>query len=172
MHFLPYLHINDNFGLIEALAAMIYFVAGGTLAASGPVLEKLAAKITPFLIGPLLAALALGLSIAPERALGLPAKLSAVGLIALAAYNPVAQRWLGNRLFGYLGDISYPLYLVHFPVILAVYGIASDYLGLPYMVALITIITFVLSHVLHKYIEDPAILFGKTLIISKVRLPN
>jgi peptidoglycan/LPS O-acetylase OafA/YrhL len=45
--------------------------------------------------------------------------LGAIGVVSVAAYSPLVQRTLSSRPFVWLGKISFPLYLIHMPILLS-----------------------------------------------------
>ena len=43
--------------------------------------------------------------------------LGAIGVVSIAVFSPLVQRALSNRAFVWLGKISFPLYLIHLPIL-------------------------------------------------------
>ena len=46
--------------------------------------------------------------------------IAAIGVVSAVAFSPLLQRALSTRTFVWLGKISFPLYLIHTPIILSV----------------------------------------------------
>lgn len=114
------------------------------------------------LVGILCAGLVLDATTAyPGYAALLPTLATALAIHAGGAYTTtVATRWLGARPVEYLGDISYSLYLWHWPVIVfAKQGLGIDSLGLWSGLAVL-LISLVLAALSKRYIED-AFRFGQ-----------
>ena len=81
--------------------------------------------------------------------------LATAFLIGGISHWPTVVRSIGNwRISQWLGEISYPLYLWHWPVLV----LPSIYLGRPlrwWERALCIVITIVAAHVTHIYVEEP-----------------
>lgn len=92
-----------------------------------------------------------------------PSPASGVGLAALFVLVLRQQRWSLSPL-KWLGDLSYPVYLLHVPILLLVFqqwsvsGWVSAILALS--------ITLAAAVVLHRWIEQPCIALGRTLILT------
>jgi peptidoglycan/LPS O-acetylase OafA/YrhL len=77
------------------------------------------------------------------------------------ALDSRAANWLGRR--------SYAVYLVHVPIVQGLMVVSAEFLHLGYwpmvgLVALLTpILVFILSDLLHRFIEQPGIVLGKHL---------
>jgi peptidoglycan/LPS O-acetylase OafA/YrhL len=84
-------------------------------------------------------------------------------LIALVLTSGRAQAWLGAAPFGWLGRISYSLYLVHVPVLLTiVYGTGVTLA--PWSIAPLTLgASLVAAHLFWHAVESPAIRLGRAL---------
>lgn len=83
-------------------------------------------------------------------------------LLALSLHTPSVNGFLSLRPLQWLGRVSYSLYLVHLPVILAGYYLLYGLVPLPLLVALTFPVSFLLAHLGHSLIERPAIALGKT----------
>jgi len=89
-----------------------------------------------------------------------PALLSVVALLNVS--NVHLQFILGNRVMHYIGDLSFVLYLWHWPVIELHRQLASAPLSTGDLVSLL-VITFILAIITHHFFEDP-IRFNKYLV--------
>lgn len=93
-----------------------------------------------------------------------PSPASGVGLAALFVLILRQQRWRLS-LLKWLGEISYPVYLLHVPILLLVFQ--HWQLGGWGAVALAISIILVVSTVLHHWVERPCIAWGRTLTSTK-----
>ena len=85
---------------------------------------------------------------------------SAMGCVAFVPFSPLLRRLLIQRPLTFLGDISYSTYLVHYPLQLALYSLATWLLpGLDYASPLVlggyVACVIALSVVTHRRIELP-----------------
>lgn len=117
---------------------------------------------------------------------GLVEGISAALLIALVVARREAFGWLSLRPFVALGDVSYSLYLLHFPVMAAVATVGAATLGLAVflswplsalaLMAATLAITLPLSTLTYRWVELPGIALGNaaltTLGIQKPRAPT
>lgn len=131
---------------------------GALLATSAGALGRIPAKAKPFLSWGGLAVIAAGLLLISEDSIGFPAPwalLPVVGaaLVIAAGVNgePEYQRFLQNPISVYVGNISYSLYLVHWPVI--VFIVAGSASVATYVVAVL--LAFGLAIGSYHLIENP-----------------
>lgn len=83
----------------------------------------------------------------------LPTFLTAV-ILALGARDNFSYKLIGSKIPKYIGDISYSLYLWHWPLIVYFSVEESSYLAREYKIAVIAL-TFVLSILSYHAIENP-----------------
>lgn len=74
------------------------------------------------------------------------------GLIILAGPQAIANRWLGKKLFVYIGLISYPLYLWHWPVLYFARILTNNQTGLLYAFSAI-ILSVIAAALTYQYVE-------------------
>lgn len=90
------------------------------------------------------------------------------GRLSLAIQNGV-DALLDSRVAQRLGDLSYPIYLVHLPVLQAILFVCVRTFGLGMLetfavaAVLTPALTLVAAIVLHRYVEAPFIAYGRTL---------
>jgi peptidoglycan/LPS O-acetylase OafA/YrhL len=84
---------------------------------------------------------------------------AAVVIVAVLS-DPLRDR-LTAAVPQYLGRISYPLYLVHFPIMLALLRLTSYGLPVPLLVLVGVPLAVLVADVLHRYVEAPAMRLGR-----------
>ena len=89
-----------------------------------------------------------------------PALLAVVALLNVSNAN--LQFILGNRVMHYIGDLSFVLYLWHWPVIELHRQLANTPLSTGDLISLL-VITFILAIITHHFFENP-IRFNKYLV--------
>lgn len=85
----------------------------------------------------------------------------AAGCVCFVPYSPIFRSTLTVKPFVYLGDISYSVYLIHYPVQIALYSITTRYLDDSMLLSSITFLAYVAvvlgaSALTHRYLELPA----------------
>jgi peptidoglycan/LPS O-acetylase OafA/YrhL len=95
--------------------------------------------------------------------------LSVVGcafFLILAMKNGLFQTILKTRMIQFLGNISYSLYLLHFPVLMIVCSFFSNnnYLITPISLT----ITLLLSYLSYNFVEIPFMRLGKKILVRKL----
>ncbi|MBJ6126308.1 acyltransferase family protein [Microvirga splendida] len=90
---------------------------------------------------------------------GYAALLPTLGAAAVIVSSGVQSPWsaariLNTRVFQYLGDVSYSLYLWHWPIIVAYVEISGRAIG-PRSGALLLLAALILAHVSKTLVEDP-----------------
>ncbi|MGE2736477.1 acyltransferase family protein [Mycolicibacterium vaccae] len=131
--------------------------AGALLAAAAAALTRL-----PDWIRPLLSWAGVGLVVASAFALGgtdfpapwalLPVTGTLLVIAAGVGREPNFQPLLRNRAFTYVGDISYSLYLVHWPAIVLLAAVMNPTI---YYDAATLALTFGLAIALHHFVDTP-----------------
>jgi peptidoglycan/LPS O-acetylase OafA/YrhL len=102
--------------------------------------------------------------------------LCAAGLVVSIVAAPQFFSMLRGKLANWLGDISYGIYLVHFPVmavggqIIAALPIAASY-RIAALLAFTVAGTLIGASLLFRYVESPGIRYGKTLSQRLARAP-
>jgi peptidoglycan/LPS O-acetylase OafA/YrhL len=90
----------------------------------------------------------------PGRAALLPI-LGAASLLFVVTDLPAALSWIFNlRLIQWIGDISYPLYLWHWPALVLPIYVFHAPLSIPQRLGSIAV-TFVLAGLTHRFVENP-----------------
>jgi peptidoglycan/LPS O-acetylase OafA/YrhL len=85
----------------------------------------------------------------------------AAGLVAIMCQPGPMATVLALPPCKFLGDISYSLYLVHFPILMAiVYGL-SPKIGLVPAIVLAPVVSTLVATAMHRYVELPGIRLGK-----------
>ncbi|WP_231751055.1 acyltransferase [Mycobacterium sp. NAZ190054] len=89
----------------------------------------------------------------------LPVTGTALVLAAGVGREPVFQGFLRNRAITYVGDLSYALYLVHWPVIVLLAAMMEPDV---YFYASVLTLAFGLAVALHHFVENPLRYAGRT----------
>lgn len=100
---------------------------------------------------------------APGLVLDLLNGLGAALLIALVLASPRAQALLAWRPLAWLGQVSFSLYLVHVPVILAALHLAPPELPVPVALGVAVALSLPLAWGLFHLVEAPAMRLGRVL---------
>ncbi|GAA4147926.1 acyltransferase family protein [Leifsonia shinshuensis] len=135
---------------------------GSTVALCMPLFDRLPAVWRPFLMLASLAGMVVASVITPSGA-GFPAPWALVAVVSAAVF--IAFPWqpqrtwlnpLANPVFTHVGDISYSLYLWHFPALIliteAFRGLPGEKTALPAVVSIV--VAFGLSEVTYRFVEE------------------
>ena len=97
----------------------------------------------------------------------------AIGVICIVRNSSFLKRALSLRLFQFLGRMSYPVYLLHFPLIYSLiswlYLESPDFLRNQYALLLLIFIGLLLaaSWVFYKTVEVPAVRMARMASASR-----
>jgi peptidoglycan/LPS O-acetylase OafA/YrhL len=159
---------NDYF---DTLHYLVMFVAGILLARHSQAIRRLYARLSR--------SGRLGLAILTFLALSYPflarsapiahrgplddwmVGLGACLVIVIASSSEGAARWLRIRPAVFVGRISYSLFLLHVPVILATVILLSGTLPLWAILVIAVVASFVLATVMYELVERPAVDLGR-----------
>jgi peptidoglycan/LPS O-acetylase OafA/YrhL len=132
---------------------------GALLATSVAVFARIAPRYKPVLSWGGLALIAASLFLVGDTSTGFPAPWAVLpvvgaGLVIVAGVGgePRFQQFLQNRMSTYIGDISYSLYLVHWPVIVFVGSLLDPSLE---RTAAIVALSFALAVASYHFVENP-----------------
>ena len=89
--------------------------------------------------------------------------VGAVLLIAMVLTSPTAERFLTVRPALWLGAISYSLYLVHVPVLMAMVHVLEGPLPLVAILVLVPLASLVIAQAFHLLVEHPLTELGRLL---------
>ncbi len=137
----------------------IYFLAGMAVAMHFEACRRALAALPAWLFACAFVASLMLLSEWNELA----AANGAVGAILIAAVWPFARRSLAMWPLPWLGRISYSLYLVHLPVLLAVGHVVSGRAPIVVILVLAFVAALGLAQLLCAWVERPAILLARRL---------
>ncbi|ACI50521.1 acyltransferase 3 [Gluconacetobacter diazotrophicus PA1 5] len=94
-----------------------------------------------------------------------------VAAIMIALHSQRASRWLDLRPFQWLGSISYSLYLVHMPVLMAMVHALHGHMPMPAILAVSIILSLAVATLGFHWIEQPAIALGRHLTRRTMSAP-
>ncbi len=158
------LQIRDDYDLVKSWSCLAYFLAGALMAKYRSEGQALARKIPAPLAWLGFVMLVYAMTIQQERLFGLATAMAAIGVVFMTAnFAPIA-RLVTSRTTLYLGRISYPLYLVHLPILMTSYIVLDGVLNRWLIMLLIIPCSIVAADVLHRYVEAPAMKLGRTLV--------
>lgn len=89
--------------------------------------------------------------------------LVATALIVIATFDGLMRRLLSGPIARFLGQVSYSLYLVHFPILMASVHLLHTRIGLAGSLAVVPVASLVISAAMYRWIELPGIRLGKRL---------
>lgn len=153
--------LTDTFDPLASLYYLFLFVAGAAMAARRDAIAAFASlRIGRELARPvLLASLVLLCSTAGTTA-GYTVSIGAVLLIGLSATSPAIAGPLEHPVLAWLGRISYSLYLVHLPVLLALIHAFGDVVPLPVLLALVPPLSLIAAELFCRLVELPSLRFA------------
>ncbi len=89
-----------------------------------------------------------------DKSINYPGIVALVPILAscfyLVANNPIAESKMNNRYLIYIGKISYPLYLIHWPIISLTFLLTEKQLGILEGFGVIVISTLIAALIFHK----------------------
>lgn len=93
---------------------------------------------------------------------------SCVLVIYATSYNYLTQI-LRNKIFSYLGKISYSLYLTHIPVLFSSVHLLHGVLNMVLICLIAIILTIIISSLIYLMVEKPSVLLGKILVNQVIK---
>ncbi len=97
--------------------------------------------------------------------------LGAVGLLLLTVGSARADRLLSKPPLVWLGKVSYSLYLVHVPLLIAAIHLFYGWLPLPVTIAGVIALSLLCAEAMHRAVEAPSIRLGRRLTRSRFAPP-
>jgi peptidoglycan/LPS O-acetylase OafA/YrhL len=151
----------------------VFFIIGATLARERTPIANLAARMPkPALWTLFLLALAVYCNtMFVYTSVPISDVFTTIGSAAIIVLvqDPRLPLGLNSAIPQYLGRISYSMYLVHYPVLFAVFDLAYPRVSLIGLAFLSAIATLVVSHLFCIFIEEPAHAAGKHLATRRLR---
>ncbi|KAA0079113.1 acyltransferase [Mycolicibacterium sp. P9-64] len=150
--------IGPTWAYFDTLARVWELGVGALLATAVGALARIPVAVKPWLSWAGLGIIASGLLLITEGSVGFPAPWAllpvtgAALVIAAGVRGEPAQGFLRNRVSVYVGNVSYSLYLVHWPVIV-ILGALVPHDGYFYLAAVA--LTFGLSIGSYHFVENP-----------------
>lgn len=90
------------------------------------------------------------------------AAMSIIAIVYCIAFTKVSKA-LSVGVLQWLGDISYSLYLIHLPILMAMVFVLGHYVQLDVIALLALPLIFVAAHGFHHFVEVPALTLGRRL---------
>ncbi len=149
--------------ILDTARYALYFVAGILIAARIPAVVAGYSRLSPWCRRlAWLTAMVLMLLQLPYFS-DLAWVAGAVLLIALALSSPSASRVLARRPLAWLGRVSYSLYLIHLPILLAVVHLGYAHWPLSLLLPLYVLLSLLGAEVLYRLVEAPCQRLGHRL---------
>jgi peptidoglycan/LPS O-acetylase OafA/YrhL len=95
----------------------------------------------------------------------------AVGLLVLTAGSLSADRLLSVPPLVWLGRVSYSLYLIHVPLLIAVVHLTYGMLPLWVTISGVVALSLVSAELMHRFVEKPSIWLGRRLTAPRPGMP-
>lgn len=149
----------------------VLFTAGAALAFDRARCAALLARIGAPVRAVLLVAAIMLLCQEPGAWLGMAVSLGAVLLVALVALGQDRPRWADAPVLRWLGQVSYSLYLVHFPIMLGLTYALGRFIPLSLVLALVLPASLAAAQLCWRWVELPAIALGRRLAMRPTLLP-
>jgi peptidoglycan/LPS O-acetylase OafA/YrhL len=154
---------------------VVLFLLGVIMSARREQLKALLLRVRPAIHGVVLSGLvlvwlALAYTKAPVQHRGTVDVFCgglAMYLIMLCVTFPTLSLRLSTAPLLWLGDISYSLYLIHMPVMLAIFYTLHLYASASVMIAIVFPAMLLAGHVMHYLIEVPSMRLGRKLSTAK-----
>ncbi|MGB4100618.1 MAG: acyltransferase [Alphaproteobacteria bacterium] len=89
--------------------------------------------------------------------------VAAALVIMLVQVQPRVGAWLSDGPTAWLGRVSYSLYLIHLPVLFALFHILLEHLPFGVIAAIGIVISLLAAEIMHVLVERPAINLGRHL---------
>lgn len=155
---------------------LFLFAGGATVALNAGAIRNALARIPMPLRIALWAAVGI-VTVSQSGVIGTVADFAAILLVALCFADPVAVRILCHGPFVWLGRVSYSLYLVHLPILIALLHVLNGKIPLVVILAITLVLVLVVSDLSYRLIESPSLLLGRRLAnliggTSTSRLPR
>jgi len=97
------------------------------------------------------------------------AALSDAAAILLVAYPGPMQRALTHSITSWLGKVSYSLYLIHFPLLMAATFGLAPYVGLIPALACVPLMSLLAAGLMYRLTEAPGMALGKALTALRLK---
>jgi peptidoglycan/LPS O-acetylase OafA/YrhL len=158
--------------MIDTCRFVFLFVGGIVIAAHASRLKGAVSRLPSPLV-PLLVAVAAALLLFPgpsySRAYNFVWGAGAAGLVILAIGSARVDRVLISSPLLWLGRVSYSLYLIHVPILIATVHLTWGVLPLWLTLTGVVVLSLVIAEAMYRLIEEPSIRLGRFL--TKPGLP-
>lgn len=149
--------------LLDTLRFSAFFMIGAVLALHLDALRAWAAGLGRMGLAATMAGIVCLLSLKPSPLAEPLFASAATGAIALAIGARQAQAVLAAAPLRWLGRVSFSLYLVHLPVMLAVYHGLDGVVGMAAATGVAVVLVLLASELFHRCFEEPSMAFGRRL---------
>jgi peptidoglycan/LPS O-acetylase OafA/YrhL len=166
------LHFGANaaleFGRLYTLSFVIYFILGIFLAVRRDQICTYLESVSPSSRVILWAAVYLLFNVRwltpwPSLYADIANGIGSALLIALVLTSAGAQRFLTLKPFLWLGAVSYSLYLIHVPVLMAMVHLMDTWLPLAVILSFVPLVSLLIASIFHRLVEVPTTELGRRL---------
>ncbi|GGE35337.1 acyltransferase [Agaricicola taiwanensis] len=162
---------NITTSLLDTLRFSAFFIIGAIMALRLPALVAWASGLSRIGFAASLGGAMCLFSLKPGFMTEMLFAGAAVGVIALAAGASPARNLLNCAPLRWLGRVSYTLYLVHMPVMLAIFHLADGHLGLAPTTAIAAASVLLASELFYRLFEKPSHLLARAFSGTKTANP-
>jgi peptidoglycan/LPS O-acetylase OafA/YrhL len=139
------------------------FVIGAVLAENSSQIIKVSQALSGRARLGLWCAALIPFSVNPIHFGGIPTAVGSALLVALSFADVKVRDALTASIPLWLGKISYSLYLIHVPILIATAHLLNTTIPMIYIVALAAVIALCASEIFYRTVERPSMNFGRTM---------
>ncbi|CAN7279681.1 acyltransferase [Bradyrhizobium sp. LjRoot220] len=139
------------------------FVIGAVLAENSSQIMKVSQALSGRARLALWCAALVPFSVNPVHVGGVPTAIGAALLVALSFADVKVRDALTGSIPLWLGKISYSLYLIHVPILIAAAHLLNTTIPMIYILALAAVTALCASEILYRTVERPSLKFGRTM---------
>ena len=157
---------NLAMSLVDTGRFVVLFVAGILIAGHMEAIRSAASRLPPWAI-PVAWVVGVGLLMAPGPSVfayyNFVWGLGAVLLLAVVVGSPASDRVLSAPPLVWLGKVSYSLYLIHVPLLVAAVHLTYGRLPLGVTIPAVIAASLLIAELMHRFVELPSIRLGRVL---------
>ena len=160
---------TSAFDMLWTSRYVVLFVAGAALSLNRARLQASFARVASRPLSVLLLLVSLAAIISDPRLVFAPAPIVCAGailLVAVCAFDPWLAGALQRRPLGWLGRVSFSLYLIHLPVLLAFVHLLHGMLPVAVIALVALPATLGAAGLIERWVERPALKLSRRVLTS------